>query len=325
MGNRHEDDLHPCAWRTASRLLHKSVTCPNAQSQCQRRCTGRRQFTVLETLHGVRDTSLLRPSLLQRADQQVNDLTQAPCPDDTQRCQRHPVSEDTQRCQRHRTPSGSGPVVLDPSLARSCLAVGWRLFVCGGGCRPFGVSVARVALLGAFPRGLFLVLALSCFSAFVVRVQFSLSELNGAGSMDQKSLVHPGLKWFSPVSWVVRSGRLSLTVSGGWGSEGPDAFPDNVMDYHTPWMRSDRLNLPTDTESFRRSRRIPGPRDGFISARDEAKHHCQRQTRLGRSLRIPKHRDGCPTVNMVRSSRPSLTTRGETWKVPAHSRTSRWM
>ena len=63
--------------------------------------------------------------------------------------------------------------------------------------------------------------------------------------------------------------------------------------------------------SLRRSRRIPGPRDGFISTRDErqAKHHCQRQTRLGRSLRIPKHRDGCSTVNRVRSSRPSLTTR----------------
>ena len=83
------------------------------------------------------------------------------------------------------------------------------------------------------------------------------------------------------------------------------------MDYHTPWMRSDRLNIPTDTERFRRSRRIPGPRDGFISTRDErqAKYHCQTRTRLGRSLRIPKHRDGCPTVNMVRSSRPSLTTR----------------
>ena len=82
------------------------------------------------------------------------------------------------------------------------------------------------------------------------------------------------------------------------------------MDFHTPWMRSDRLNLPTDTERFRRSRRIPEPRDGFISTRDErkAKHHCQRQTRLGRSLRIPKHRDGCSTVNRVRSSRPSLTT-----------------
>ena len=76
-------------------------------------------------------------------------------------------------------------------------------------------------------------------------------------------------------------------------------------------MRSDRLNLPTDTERFRRSRRIPEPRDGFISTRDErqAKHHCQRQTRLGRSLRIPEHRDGCSTVNRVRSSRPSLTTR----------------
>ena len=63
--------------------------------------------------------------------------------------------------------------------------------------------------------------------------------------------------------------------------------------------------------SLRRSRRIPEPRDGFISTRDErqAKHHCQRQTRLGRSLRIPKHRDGCSTVNRVRSSRPSLTTR----------------
>ena len=78
------------------------------------------------------------------------------------------------------------------------------------------------------------------------------------------------------------------------------------MDFHTRWMRSDRLNLPTDTERFRRSRRIR-----FISTRDErqAKHHCQRQTRLGRSLCIPKCRDGCSTVNRVRSSRPSLTTR----------------
>ena len=76
-------------------------------------------------------------------------------------------------------------------------------------------------------------------------------------------------------------------------------------------MRSDRLNLPIDTERFRRSRRIPEPRDGFISTRDErqAKHHCQRQTRLGRTLRIPKHRDRCSTVNRVRSSRPSPTTR----------------
>ena len=128
---------------TAS-VPHKSVTCPNAQSQFQRHCSAG------DTARCQRHFAS-SPSLVQRADQQVNDLTQAPCPDDTQRCQRHPVSEDTQRCQRHRTPSGSGPVVLVPSLARSCLAVGWRLFVCGGGCRPFGVSVARVALLGAFP------------------------------------------------------------------------------------------------------------------------------------------------------------------------------
>ena len=75
--------------------------------------------------------------------------------------------------------------------------------------------------------------------------------------------------------------------------------------------RSDRLNVPTVTERFRRSRRTPEPRDGSISTRDErqARHHCQRQTRLGRSLRIPKRRDGCSTVNRVRSSRPSLTTR----------------
>ena len=37
---------------------------------------------------------------------------------------------------------------------------------------------------GGFPGGLFLVLALSCFSVFVVRVQFSLSEVNRAGSID---------------------------------------------------------------------------------------------------------------------------------------------
>ena len=51
----------------------------------------------------------------------------------------------------------------------------------------------------------------------------------------------------------------------------------------------------------------------------QAKHHCQRQTRLGRSLRIPKHRDGCSTVNRVRSSWPSLTTRvrlGRFWRIP---------
>ena len=109
----------------------------------------------------------------------------------------------------------------------------------------------------------------------------------------------------------MRSDRLRFHVRGREVSEGPDAFPDNMMDYRTPWMRSGRLNLPTDTERFRRSRRIPEPRGGFISTRDErqAKHHCQRQTRLGRSLRIPKHRDGCSTVNRIRSSRPSLTTR----------------
>ena len=104
----------------------------------------------------------------------------------------------------------------------------------------------------------------------------------------------------------MRSDRLRFPVCGREVSEGPDACPDNVMDYHTRWMRSDLLNLPTDTERLRRSRRIPEPRDGFIR---QAKHHCQRQTRLGRSLRIPKHRDGCSTVNRVRSSRPSLTTR----------------
>ena len=93
------------------------------------------------------------------------------------------------------------------------------------------------------------------------------------------------------------------------------------MDYRAPWMRSVRLNLPTDTERFRRSRRIPEPRDGFISTRDkrQAKYHCQRQTRLGRSLRIPKHRDRCSTVNRVRSSWPSLTRRvrlGRFWLIP---------
>ena len=73
-------------------------------------------------------------------------------------------------------------------------------------------------------------------------------------------------------------------------------------------MRSDRLNLPTDTERFRRSRRIPEPPDGFISTRMSRPSITVRDIRFGRSLRIPKHRDGCSTVNRVRSSRPSLTT-----------------
>ena len=109
------------------------------RSQCWRHCT------VSETLRffaqsgpGTKGQPASRRQS-EIAHQQVSDLTQALCPD------------DTQRCQRHRTPSGSGPVVPVPSLARSCLAVGWRLFVCGGGCRPFCVSVARVAFLGAFP------------------------------------------------------------------------------------------------------------------------------------------------------------------------------
>ena len=125
-----------------------------------------------------------------------------------------------------------------------------------------------------------------------------------------------GAEWPSESCRIkqVRLGRSRRTTThvNVHSREGPDAFPDNVMDYRTPWMRSDRLNLPTGTERFRRSRRIPEPRDGFTSTRDErqAKHHCQRQTRLGRSLRIPKHRNGCSTVNRVRSSRPSLTLEG---------------
>ena len=82
------------------------------------------------------------------------------------------------------------------------------------------------------------------------------------------------------------------------------------MDYHTPWTRSDRLNLPQIRRGSEGPDAFPSTRDGFIGTRVEqqVKHHCQRQTRLGRSLRIPKHRDGCSTVNRVRSSQPSLTT-----------------
>ena len=145
---------------------------------------------------------------------------------------RHTTMSETSRVRRHPTmsetsnpiqiwPSGSRPV-FGSLLSRGRLA-SFRVWWCSRrSCRSFG----------GFPRGLFLVLALSCFSAFVVRGQFSLSEVNRAGSMDETSLVHPGQKWFSPVSWVVRSGRLSLAVSGREVSEGPDAFPGNVMDFH---------------------------------------------------------------------------------------------
>ena len=103
---------------------------------------------------------------------------------------RHTTMSETSRVRRHTTmsetsnpiriwPSGSRPV-FDSLVSRGRLAsfCVWRwlspVWCFRRSCRSFG----------GFPRGRFLVLALSCFSAFVVRAQFSLSEVNRAGSMD---------------------------------------------------------------------------------------------------------------------------------------------
>ena len=156
---------------------------------------GTRQITVLETLHGVRDTSLLRPvwsryvrpGSLETASEPTNKSTTWP---------KHRVQtthNDVRDIPCQKTPNDVRDIEPHPDLAqwfstrlwlaRVSRSVGdffcvWRwlspVWCFRRSCRSFG----------GFPRGLFLVLALSCFSAFVVRVPFSLPEVNRAGSMD---------------------------------------------------------------------------------------------------------------------------------------------
>ena len=182
MGNRHEDDLHPCGWRQpAGRTSQSLAQTPNhsVRYTVQRR----RQITVLETLHGVRDTSLLRPvrsryvrpeSLLTASEPQaIRDCTptsQRLDPSTVSR--RHLTMSATSLVRRHPTMSETSNLIrIWPSgsrLARSCLAVCWSLFVCGQWlspvwcfcrpCRSFGGFSPR-----PFPRfGAFLVLRVCC-------------------------------------------------------------------------------------------------------------------------------------------------------------------
>ena len=174
--------------------LHKSVTCPNAQSQFQRYCTGQktdhsvgdtarcqRHFASSPSRFQVRKAMALKRPASRPTSQRLDPSTVS---------RRHTTMSETSRVRRHPTvsetsnpfriwPSGSRPVfgslVSRGRLASFCV---WRwlspVWCFRRSCRSFG----------GFPRCLFLVLALSCFSAFVVRVQFSLSEVNRAGSMD---------------------------------------------------------------------------------------------------------------------------------------------
>ena len=132
-----------------------------------------------------------------------------------------------------------------------------------------------------------------------------------ASLMDQISLVHPGLKCFSPVSWVVRSGRLSLAVQAGetqkvqthhhthppegcgatgWispqirrGPEGPDAFLNTETVCHTPQMRR-------GWERSRMSGHIHEHRDAFhqrISELSVGRHWSSTSSRMFRFILLP--------------------------------------
>ena len=167
MGNRHEDDLHPCAWRQpACRTSQSLAQTPN--HSVRDTVQGRRRITVLETLHGVRDTWLLRPvwsryvrpvSLLKRPANRPT--SQRLHPSTVSR--RHTTMSETSRVRRHPTmsetriwPGGSRPV-FGSLLSRGRLASFrvWRwlspVWCFRRSCRSFG----------SFPRGLFLVVAFS--------------------------------------------------------------------------------------------------------------------------------------------------------------------
>ena len=107
-------------------------------SQCWRHCT------VSETLRffaqsgpASRPTSQrLDPSTVSRRHTTMSETSRVRTPND--------VTSNPIRI----WPSGSRPI-FGSLVSRGRLA--FFCFLCGGGCRPFGVSVARVALLGAFP------------------------------------------------------------------------------------------------------------------------------------------------------------------------------
>ena len=179
MGNRHEDDLHPCAWRQPACCTSQSLAqTPNHRlcrvedsSQCWRHCT------VSETLRFFAQSGPASRPTSQRLDPSTVSRRHTTM-SETSRVRRHPTMSETSNPTRI-WPSGSRPVfgslVSRGRLASFCV---WRWL------SPVWCFRRSCRFLGSFPRGLFLVLALSCFSAFVVRVQFSLSEVNRAGSMD---------------------------------------------------------------------------------------------------------------------------------------------
>ena len=133
------------------------------RSQCWRHCT------VSETLRFFAQSGPASRPTSQRLHTTMSE---------TSRVRRHPTMSETSNPTRIWS-SGSRPV-FGSLLSRGRLASFrvWRwllpVWCFRRSCRSFG----------SFPRGLFLVLALSCFSAVVVRVQFSPSEVNRAGSID---------------------------------------------------------------------------------------------------------------------------------------------
>ena len=105
MGNRHKDDLHPCALRQpAFRTSQSLAQAPN--HSVRDTVQGKRQITVLKTLHDVRDTLRFfaqsapasRPTS-QRLDPKHrvqtthNDVSDIPCqktPNDVRDIEPHP-------------------------------------------------------------------------------------------------------------------------------------------------------------------------------------------------------------------------------------------
>ena len=136
--SREEQPAPNVSWETGTKTTCTRVP-GDSQPAAQVSHLPKRPITVSETLYRVEDSSeCWRHCTVSETLRFFAQSGPASRPT-SQRLDLSTVSEDTQRCQRHRTPSGSGPVVLDPSLARSCLAVGFASFLCGGGCRPFGV------------------------------------------------------------------------------------------------------------------------------------------------------------------------------------------
>ena len=137
---------------------------------------------MLETLHGVRDTSLPRPVWSRNVRPVSLETPSEPkairdCAPTSQRL------DPKHRVQTARNDVSDIPCDIEPhpDLAQWFPSRLWLVLVSrsGGVFLCVAVVVARLVCLshvslfwGVFSRGLFLVLALSCFSAFVARVQF---------------------------------------------------------------------------------------------------------------------------------------------------------